>query len=408
MVMFTYSATDQGGKISKGEREAEDAKALAAALRKDDLLLLDAQERGARDSVLKIDITDLTSRFLPISTAEKMFFARNLSVMVSAGLSLTRALDALEREATNKKFKGVIADTNAAVGRGVSFADALRVHREVFSDLFINMVEVGEATGKLALVLKLVANQMKRDRTLVKRVRGAMMYPAVILLVLFIIGGVMMRYVIPTLTATILDLGVPLPLSTRIIIGISNFLTAYGLATAGGIIGLIALAWRAKNAPAVRNVLGRYALKLPIFGSLMQKLNTARFCRTLAYLTASGVPIIRALEITAGVVGNSRFRDALREAAQEVQKGVQLNVLLARHPDVFPPLVTQMLAVGEETGKIGDMLLRLALFFEEEVASITKNLSTIIEPILMVVIGLIVGTFAVAMLQPIYSGLGSI
>ena len=408
MVMFLYSATDSSGKISKGERDAENAKALAVLLRKENLLLLEAKERDSSGFRLNIDIGDLTSRFRPISSADKMFFARNLSVMVSAGLSLTRALDALEKEATNKKFKRVIADTSAAVARGVSFAEALRRHREVFNDLFINMVEVGEATGRLSLVLKLVGNQMKRDRTLLKRVRGAMMYPGVILVTLVIIGGIMMRYVVPTLTATIIDLGVPLPLSTRIVIGTSDFLSVYGWVVMGGLVVLTVSLWRIKKIPAVKNMLGRYVLKLPIFGSLIQKLNTARFCRTLACLITSGVPIIRSLEITAGVVGNSRFRDVLREAIQGVEKGVQLNVLFARYPDVFPSLVTQMLAVGEETGKIGEMLLRLALFFEEEVASITKNLSTIIEPILMVLIGLVVGIFAVSMLQPIYSSLGNI
>ena len=409
MVMFVYSATDKEGKIVRGEQDAGDEKALAAALRGQGLLVMDARARAdGAGAGLKMDIGDLIARFRSVSLAEKMFFARNLSVMVEAGLSLNRAMEALAEEATSKKFKKIIAEVNASVAKGKTFADSLREHQDVFGDLFINMVEVGETTGKLALVLRLIANQIKRDRTLIKRVRGAMMYPAVILMVLGGVGTLMMIYVIPTLSSTIKDLGVPLPLTTRMIIGISEFITAYGLVTAGGVIALGALAWRAGHILEVRRVLGRWALRLPLFGSLIRKLNTARFCRTLAYLTASGVPIIRSLEITSGVVGNSRFREVLQEAAGEIQKGIQLNVLLARHPDVFQPLVTQMVAVGEETGKIGEMLLRLALFFEEEVASVTKNLSTIIEPILMVVVGALVGIFAVSMLQPIYSSLGSI
>ncbi len=409
MVMFTYSAVRQSGERVAGEQDAGDEKSLAAALHQQGLLLMDARPRagGARLG-FTMDIGDLIGRLRSVSLADKMFFARNLSVMVAAGLSLNRALQALEAEATSKKFKRIIAEANASVAKGKTFADSLREHQEVFGDLFINMVEVGEATGKLALVLKLIANQIKRDRTLIKRVRGAMMYPAVILVVLGGVGTLMMIYVIPTLSATIKDLGVPLPITTQIIIGISEFIRNYGLVAAGGAIALGALVWRAGHIPPVRRLLGRWALRAPLFGSLIRKLNTARFCRTLAYLTASGVPIIRSLEITAGVVGNSRFREVLRDAAKEIQKGTQLNILLGRHPDVFQPLVTQMIAVGEETGKIGEMLLRLALFFEEEVASVTKNFSTIIEPILMVVVGTLVGIFAVSMLQPIYSSLGSI
>lgn len=407
--MLSYSATDREGKMVVGEQDAADEKALAVALRSQGLLVMEARLRaGGARARFKINIGDLIGKLHSVSLADKMFFARNLSVMVAAGLSLNRALDALGKEATSKKFKKIIAEVNTSVAKGRTFADSLREHHKVFGDLFINMVEVGEATGKLSLVLKLVANQIKRDRTLIKRVRGAMMYPAVILAALGGVGTLMMIYVIPTLSSTISDLGVSLPLTTRIIIGISEFITTYGLFVAGGAIALGALAWRAGNIPYVRRALGRWVIRMPIFGSLIRKLNTARFCRTLAYLTASGMPIIRSLEITSGVVGNSRFREVLRETAGEIQKGGQLNVLLARHPDVFQPLVTQMIAVGEETGKIGEMLLRLALFFEEEVASITKNLSTIIEPILMVFIGTLVGIFAVSMLQPIYSSLGSI
>lgn len=407
MVMFTYSGVRKDGTRVEGERDVADEKSLTAALKQEGLLIVDSHVKTG-GAGLKIDVGELIGRWRPISLAEKMFFARNLSVMISAGLSLNRALEALAEEATGKKFKKVIGEVNASVAQGNSFATALRAHREVFGDLFINMTEVGEATGKLSLVLKLVANQMKRDRTLIKRVRGAMMYPAVIVVALGGVGTLMMIYVIPTLSSTIKDLGVPLPITTQIIIGISEFIRGYGLVVAAAAIALGAGLWRLRKIPRVRRVLGHWALKLPIFGGLIRKLNMARFCRTLAYLTAAGVPIIRSLEITAGVVGNSRFREAITEAAGEVQKGIALNVLLSRHTDVFAPLVIQMVSVGEETGKIGEMLLRLALFFEEEVANVTKNLSTIIEPILMVVVGTIVGIFAVSMLQPIYSSLGSI
>ena len=408
--MYAYSAADSGGKIAKGEREAESDLALARALKAEGMTLLEARIglRAQARASANWDVGYWLMRLRPVSRAEKMFFARNLSVMIAAGLSLTRALDALGAEATNPKFKKVVADVNAAVAKGSTFADALRRHQAIFGDLFVSMAEVGEATGKLTLVLKLVANQMKRDGTLVRRVRGAMMYPAIIVVVLIAVGTLMMIYVIPTLSATIKDLGVALPLSTRIIIGLSDSFVAYGLWIGLGFVALAVGAAYLYRVSAVRAMIGRWSLRVPVFGGLIKKLNTARFCRTLAYLTSAGVPIIRSLDITAGVVSNIRFREAAREAGREIQKGAPLHTILAGHEDIFPPLVTQMIAVGEETGKISDLLIRVALFFEEEVASITKNLSAVIEPILMVVIGVIVGIFAISVLQPIYTSLGNI
>lgn len=408
MTVFVYSAADQAGKVSKGEREAADQKALAVALRGEGLLVLEATEKKGIGAVINFDIGEMLSRIRPISLVEKMFFARNLGVMVAAGLPLTRALDALGREARNPKFKRVIADMSGEVVKGKSFAEGLRRHATVFGDLFINMVEVGETTGKLTLVLKLLANQMKRDHTLKKRVKGAMMYPAIIMIALAGVGTLMMYYVVPTITATIKELGVPLPLSTRIVMAISDTLVRYGVYVAVGFAALVWLVWRLLHTGTGKDLFDTAVLRAPIFGPLIRKFNTARLCRTLSYLITAGVPIVRSLEITAGVLGNSLFRDAVRASAGDIQKGKQLAGSLAGKPRLFPPLVIQMIAVGEETGKIAEMLLRLGLFFEEEVNGVTKNLSTIVEPILMIVIGVIVGFFAVSMLQPIYGSLGSI
>ena len=408
MPLFAYSAADQGGKIVKGEREAGDQKALGQALRAEGLLVLDAAEKKGVGAIFRIDLGETIARIRPISLVDKMFFARNLSVMAAAGLPLTRGLEALAEETTNPKLKKLIADIKDAVVKGKSFAEALRRHRQVFGELFINMVEVGETTGKLTLVLKLLANQMKRDHALHKRVVGAMMYPAIILVALLGVGTLMMIYIVPTLAATLKELNASLPLSTRVIIILSEALLGYGL-----LIGALAAAsgigiWRIYRTGAGKEFFDRISLKLPIFGSLIRKFNSARFCRTLAYLITSGVPIVRSLEVTSGVLSNTLFRQALKGATAGVQKGEMLNVLLAKRPGVFPPLVIQMVAVGEETGKLSEMLLRLALFFEEEVADITKNLSTVIEPILMIVVGAAVGFFAVSMLQPIYTSLGNI
>ena len=408
MTVFAYSAADQSGKIVKGEREAPDQTALGHALKAEGFLLLDAEEKKGVKGFLHVDLGQVLSRLRPVSLVEKMFFARNLSVMVAAGLSLTRSLDALAEEAKNPKFKRMVTDCNEAIAKGKTLAEGLSAHKKIFGELFINMIEVGEATGKLTSVLKLLANQMKRDHALRKRVKGAMIYPVIILLALTGIGTMMMIYVVPTITSVLIDLHVPLPVTTRAIIWVSNTLVHRGIYVLMALVAVGAGVWRVRKTAGGRTFFDRWSLKLPVFGSLIRQFNTARFCRTLSYLLTAGVPIVRSLEITAGVLSNTLFREAVRGSAGGIQKGKQLNALLAEHRDLFQPLVVQMVAVGEETGKISEMLLRLALFFEEEVAAVTKNLSTIIEPILMVIIGIAVGFFAVSMLQPIYTSLGSI
>ncbi len=414
MTIFNYSAAGDKGVISRGSREAENQAALARMLRQEGLFLLNAEEKDAQKKTthgfarLNVNLDALSAKIIPVSLTEKMFFSRNLAVMIKAGLSLTRTLEALAEETTNARMKKILQAVNLEVTKGTSFADALRVHEKTFGTLFVNMVEVGELTGKLTLVLKLLANQMRKDADLRKRVKGAMIYPAVIVTVLTGIGILMMVYVVPSLAATIKDLGGELPLSTRIVITASNLVLNYALPTFGALILLIFGFWRVLRTNTGKNIFDRIVLKFPIFGTLIKKFNTARFCRTLAYLISSGVPIVRSLEITAKVVGNSVFKKAALDAAGEIQKGKQLHEILSHHPKAFQPIVVQMIGVGEETGKVAEMLLRIASFFEDEVENTTKNMSSIIEPVLMVVIGSAVGFFALAMLQPIYGSLNNI
>lgn len=410
MSVFIFSAADRAGKITKGEREAESEKALAQALKQEGLFLLEIKEKttGRERFSININFNELFGQLRPIGIVDKMFFARNLSVMIAAGLSLTRALEALAEEHPSRKFKKVVAGINNSVIKGKSFAESLRIQEGVFGELFINMAEVGEATGKLTLVLKLLANQMKKDYDLRRRIRGAMLYPAIIITALLGIGTMMMIYVVPTLTQTIKELGVELPVTTRLIILASDLMMGYSLWFLAGLILAAALFWRALKTQRGKELFDRFIVRVPVFGSLVKKFNTARFCRTLACLIASGVPVVRSLEITSRVLGNTLFRNAVAQASKDIQKGKRIGEILALHENVFSPLVIQMIDVGEETGKISSMLLRLALFFEEEVTSTTKNLSTIIEPLLMIVIGAAVGFFAVSMLQPIYSSLGNL
>lgn len=408
-LLYTYTAINRTGQTVSGEYEAENEYDLGARLKKEELLLLESGRSGRKSGGSFLgQLSGIFKNFSRVSLVEKMTFARNLAVMIGAGLSMTKGLEALRDQAEHKGFRQIIEKILDGVTQGKSFADGLREFENVFGVLFINMVASGEASGKLENVLKLLARQMKRDHDIRSKVRGAMIYPAIIVSFLVIVGVLMMIYVIPTLTATFTELGIELPLLTRVIIGASNFLINFWwlmlLAVALFIFGF----YRALKTAAGKRLFDRVVLRLPIFGSLIQKFNSARMSRTLASLIASGVEITKALHITASVLGNSLFRDAMERAAEEIQKGKQLNAILKEYQQLFPPLVVQMVGVGEETGTISRMLLRLALFYEGEVTDTTKNLSSVIEPILMIVIGGVVGLFAVAVMQPIYSGLGGL
>ncbi len=413
MATFAYTAARQTGEIVKGEREAENERSLAQLLKGEGLLLLNVETgSGGKTGLVKliagIDLGKLVSRIKPISIVDKMFFTRNLAVMVSAGLSLTRAMDALMQETANPKFRRILAEVNGSVIKGKSLAESLKVYEGVFGILYINMVEVGETTGKLTLVLKLLARQMKKDYDLHRRVKGAMMYPGIIVSALLVVGFLMMIYVVPTLTQTIKELGAELPFTTKIIIFLSDLMLNYAIWFLVGAILTVVLFWRALKAEKGKELFDRFIIRVPIFGTLVKKFNTARFTRTLAYLITSGVPIVRSLEVVSKVLGNILYRRAIKAAAGDIQKGKQLNELLAVYPDIFQPIVIQMIKVGEETGKLGDLLLRIAIFFEEDVNETTKNLSTVIEPLLMIVVGIAVGFFAISILQPIYGSLGNI
>lgn len=406
-MLYAYTAINQTGVSSLGEREAGSEKELAEKLKIEGLFLVEAKEARVRIKEL-FTITSVTLRLRPITLVDRMMFARNLAVMIGAGLALSKALAALEEQADGVKFKTLIADLRESVLKGISFAEALRKHEGTFGPLFVNMVESGEISGKLEYVLKLLTRQMKRDHDLISKVRGALIYPAIILGTLTLIGGLMMIYVVPVLTSTFRELEIPLPLTTRLIILTSEILVNYYLLILGLIPVAWYLVWRFLKTGRGKLYWGTLSLRLPILGTLIKRLNSARFARILASLIASGLAIARSLEITSKVLGNVHYKNSLARASVEIQKGRTLSAILKERPELYPPLVTQMIEVGEETGTTTRMLMRLALFYESEVSNTTKNLSSIIEPVLMIFIGGAVGFFAISMIQPIYSGLGGL
>ena len=409
MPLYQYVATKKDGTKVEGERDTSDERALAALLKQEELLLLQAHVAGASGGGSAMArINEFLVRFTPVKLVDKMVFARNLSVMMAAGLPISRSLAALQEQASNPRLKKIIGDIHLSIVKGKSMAEALQQHNAVFGELFISMVSVGETTGKLPFILKLLARQMKKDYDVRRRVKGAMFYPAVVVSALFIIGFLMLIYVVPSLTAVLEDLGAELPLSTRIVIFMGHAAEKYAIFIAAGIVAFVVLFWRALKTEKGKEISSVVMLRLPIFGKLSRKFNVARFCRTMTYLVTAGVPTVRALGISANVLGNTRYRAAVNEAATHIEKGKTIHETLDLYPKLFDPLVRQMISVGEETGNISDMFLRLAAFFEEEISATTKNLSTIIEPLLMLGVGAAVGFFAISMLQPIYGSLGNL
>lgn len=332
-----------------------------------------------------------------------MIFARHLAVMIGAGLSMTRALETLGLQTKNKKFSKIIGALKESVNQGQPLADSLGKYPRIFSELFVNMVRVGEASGNLEETLKMLAYQMEKEYELKSRLRSAMIYPIVIVIAMFGIGLLMMIVVVPKLTTIFNEMQVDLPISTQVLIGLSNFLSQHWLAGIFGlIILLLAVRLLAKTTPG-KTYIDWTIMHLPIIGELTKKINSARLARTLGSLIESSVPIVQGLQIVAGTLGNIFFRRSLNEAASVMQKGGQLSKLINDYPQLYPAMVGQMMAVGEETGTLGVILGKLADFYEEEINNTTKGFAAVVEPILMVVIGAAVGFFAIAMLQPMYS-----
>ncbi len=329
--------------------------------------------------------------------------AKNLSAMLAAGLSLSRGLSVIERQSSNKRLKTIASEMSEAIRKGGSFHEALGAHPKVFSGLMVAMARAGEESGSLGDSLSVVALQMERAEELSKKVRGAMIYPAIVMVAIVIVAILMLVYVVPTLTQTFVSLGVAVPLTTRAIVALSNFMTSHILLVlaliSAVVVGSIAFV-RSKQGSAV--VLTG-ALHLPVIGELVQETYSARTARTLASLLTAGVPVLEALAITKDVVGAAAFAAVIEEAQTRVKKGEALSKAFAEHTALYPVLMSDMLAVGEETGTMAKMLAQIAEFYEADVAEKTKDLSTIIEPVLMLLIGAVVGVFAVSMIAPIYS-----
>jgi len=405
MPNYSYLAKSLDGEEKSGQVEANDMHQLAKNLKAQGFILIKAflEEEGKKKG-LSISFSFLSG----VSLTEKLMFTRNLKVMVASGLSLPRSLQVLSLQAKNQKFKNALLDIREEVVKGKNFSDALGKYPGIFSELFQNMIKVGEETGNMENVLKILTKQIEREHELKSKIQSAMMYPAVIICAMVGIGILMLIMVVPKLAETFEELEIELPITTKIIIGLGTFLADRWYLFILLIFILISLFWAVLKNKKAKKILDSISLKIPVISVLVKKTNSASTVRTLSSLITAGVPIVRSLEIISNTLGNVYYKEAMLVSSEKVAKGEKLSDALMPYEDIYPPIVLQMIKVGEETGETSAILGKLAEFFEDEVGNATKNLVSIIEPVLMLVVGGAIGFFAISMVQPMYSMLGGI
>lgn len=359
-------------------------------------------ERNNNQSVIDM-INNFLLRFSRVPLKEKLFFVQYLGIMLKAGISLSVALKTLARQTANKRFSGIIEEIAASVEKGTNFAESLNLHKKIFGELFINMIEAGEISGKLEDVLAQLYIQLKKQHELISKVKGALTYPAVIIIAMVGIGIFMMVAVVPKLTGMLQSFNAELPLATKILIAVSDFVVKNGLFVSIALAVFVFLFIKFLNTYKGKYYFQAIILKMPIISPIVKKINLARFSRTISSLLKSDIMIIKTFQITANVLGNLHYRQAVDEMSQKLKKGSQINEIVSAYPKLFPPVVSQIISVGEETGELDNILAELADFYEGEVDNIMDNLPSIIEPLLILILGCGVGAMAVAIVMPMYT-----
>jgi type IV pilus assembly protein PilC len=400
MPTFAYSGRTRAGQTVSGERMADTMDAAVAALRREQILVtrINPTKEKADEKKKAPKAGKLGKK---ASAKNLAVFTRQFSVMIDAGLPLVQCLDILGSQEEDKNFAAVILQTRTDVESGASLADAMRRHTKTFDPLFTNMIAAGEAGGILDTILKRLATYIEKAVKLTGQVKSAMIYPIAVIVIAGGVVGVILWKVIPTFANLFAGLGAELPLATRVVIAMSNGLVSY-FPIIFGALGAIAYGFNRYYATDNgRHVIDRIVLKMPVLGDIMRKISVARFCRTLATLISSGVPILDGLEITARTSGNVIIEDAIMSTRKSIERGETISAPL-RETNVFPSMVVQMIGVGEATGALDTMLAKIADFYEEEVDAAVAGLLTLLEPIMIAFLGVIVGGIVIAMYLPIF------
>jgi len=395
--VFKWSGKTRMGTIQSGEITAENRDEVVAYLRRQNIL---PTTISAKPKAISLRLPSIKKA--KIKDKDIVVFTRQFSTMIDAGLPLVQCLEILSKQTENKALAEVINEVKVDVETGSTYADALKKHPRIFSELYVNMVAAGEAGGILDTILNRLAAYIEKAMKLKKKVKGAMIYPSVIVTVAVLVIAVIMIFVVPTFAKMFGTLGGTLPLPTRIVIGISNFLGGIGgLIILLLIVGLVIFITQFRRTDYGKRLIDKILLRLPVFGILIRKVAVAKFTRTLGTLIQSGVPILDGLEITAKTAGNKVIEESITETRTSVSEGKTLADPLMK-TGAFPPMVTQMIAVGESTGALDSMLSKIADFYDEEVDTAVANLTAMLEPMLMVFLGVTVGFIVVSMYLPIF------
>ena len=395
MPTFAYTARTLNGELKSATLEAPSRDEVVAQLRRQRLI------------VVKIDEEKKRKRLGKIKTKDIVIFTRQFSTMINAGLPLVQALDILSKQSENKALQEVTRQVVYDVESGHTVADALAKHPKAFTELYTNMVAAGEAGGILDTILMRLATFLEKNDALVGKVKSAMVYPGVIMSVAAIAIVVLLIFVIPTFETMFASVNLALPMPTRVVIGLSNFLQNFWWALGAGIWGTIFMLKRYYKTSGGKLMIDKVMLKLPILGDVLRKSSVSRFTRTLGTLISSGVSILDGLEITAKTAGNRVIHDAIMESRSSIAGGDTISAPLAKSA-VFPPMVISMIAVGEQTGGLDEMLTKIADFYDTEVDTAVSGLLSLMEPVMIVVLGVVVGGMVVAMYLPIFDMINAV
>jgi type IV pilus assembly protein PilC len=397
MPTFAFVGRTRGGENITGERTADTLEAAVSTLRREQIMVtkINPVKEAAKAKAPK------AVKAKAVKPKSLAVFTRQFSVMIDAGLPLVQCLEILGSQETDQSFAAAILATRGDVESGMSLADAMKRHPKTFDPLFTNMIAAGEAGGILDTILKRLATYIEKAAKLKDQVKSAMIYPVAIIVIAAVVVGVILWKVIPTFANLFAGLGAELPLPTRLVIAASNFLVQFGVFV---VAAIFAAGWGVKGyyaTPAGRKVIDALMLKLPVLGDLLRKIAVARFCRTLATLLASGVSILEALDITARTAGNAVVEEGIQKTRMSIERGETIAQPL-KESGVFPSMVVQMIGVGEATGALDTMLGKIADFYEEEVDTAVAGLLTLLEPIMIAVLGGVVGGIVIAMYMPIF------
>ncbi len=396
MSVFTYKAKDLQGAEHKGTIETVDSHQVARILIKKGLVVISIKEKKEGEGA------GFLKRYLNrVSFSDIVIMTRQLATMVEAGLVLSEALDILQDQQPNKTFKEVLGAVSRDIKSGLDLASSLKKHPTVFPPLYCNLVKAGEQSGKLDSTLSQMAVNLERDREFRSKIRSAMIYPVIVLVMMAVVMAVMMFFVIPRLTSLYSQSSIDLPLPTKILIGTSNFFIHFWwLMLIFGVVGFIAFKkW--VSTPTGRFTFDSYLLKTPVVSRVIKGTSLTNFTRTFGLLTTAGIPILDSISIVGEVIGNSVYRQALKDCFRGVERGLTFSSQLET-TGVFPKIISQMIRVGEETGKVDEVSYKLAEYFESETDSLVKNLTVIIEPLVLMLLGIGVAFLVLSIILPIY------